>query len=92
MVKVSNFGLIQCLDNDREGSFTKMTGTTNCMAPEVRNGKYAAPSDLWSLGCLLFELFMGRCLFAHQVPSVTELKRSKWDDNDAFSAPNMAAG
>ena len=33
-----------------------MVGTPDCMAPEVVNGEYGRPADVWSLGCIVYEM------------------------------------
>jgi len=46
--------------NLREPTYKNFLGTPNYMAPEcVRNKNSDYSSDLWSLGCLLYNLFTG---------------------------------
>ncbi|HEX3964821.1 MAG TPA: serine/threonine-protein kinase [Trebonia sp.] len=67
-VKVLDFGLAAALD---PGEFSLITqvgetpGTAFYIAPEVASGEQATPaSDLYSVGCLLYELLTGSVVFA----------------------------
>ncbi|EKX39389.1 hypothetical protein GUITHDRAFT_76463 [Guillardia theta CCMP2712] len=52
-VKVGDFGISKVLDAELE----KRVGTKRYMAPEVYNKQdYSNKADIWSLGCVLFEL------------------------------------
>ncbi|PSN54558.1 hypothetical protein C0J52_07113 [Blattella germanica] len=55
-VKLGDFGLARMLHDDV--SFAQTTvGTPYYMSPEViKGGKYNKKSDIWSLGCLVYEL------------------------------------
>ena len=46
--------------NSYNCSFSLNLGSPTYMAPEViQSGEYSMASDLWSLGCVLFEMFTG---------------------------------
>jgi serine/threonine protein kinase len=71
-VKVLDFGLAAALT---KGEFSQITrtgetpGTPFYMAPEVAAGRQATPaSDLYSTGCLLYELLTGQVVFADLDP------------------------
>jgi serine/threonine protein kinase len=71
-VKVLDFGLAAALT---KGEFSQITqtgetpGTPFYMAPEVAAGSQATPaSDLYSTGCLLYELLTGQVVFADPDP------------------------
>jgi serine/threonine protein kinase len=71
-VKVLDFGLAAALT---PGEFSQITragelpGTASYMAPEVAEGNPAEPaSDLYSVGCLLYELLTGTTVFANSDP------------------------
>lgn len=55
-VKLGDFGLAKILDEKEK--FTKtIVGTPLYMSPElVKNRKYNTKSDVWALGCLIYEL------------------------------------
>ena len=64
-VKLTDFGLARAFE-DREGQvLTQAAGTPYYMAPEQIRGEPVDPrTDLYSLGCVLFELVTGRAPFA----------------------------
>jgi len=77
-VKVLDFGLAAALT---PGEFSQITrsgeipGTASYMAPEVAEGNPAEPSsDLYSVGCLLYEMVTGCRVFADADP-VAEIER-----------------
>ena len=61
-VKIGDFGLARSFDE--QNPITVAAGTPNYMAPEQLNGHPQAASDLWSLGCLLYEMLTGQVCFA----------------------------
>ncbi|KAH9600975.1 PDK1-type [Trypanosoma melophagium] len=57
-IKLADFGSACYLKDDAGNTFA---GTAAYMSPEmVETGKASATSDLWALGCVLFQLFVGR--------------------------------
>ncbi|ORC86709.1 putative protein kinase [Trypanosoma theileri] len=57
-IKLADFGSACYLNDDAGNTFA---GTAAYMSPEmVESGKASATSDLWALGCVLFQLFVGR--------------------------------
>jgi eukaryotic-like serine/threonine-protein kinase len=66
-VKVLDFGLAGALRADEYSQITRTgetPGSAFYMAPEVAAGEPATPaSDLYSVGCLLFELLTGNVVF-----------------------------
>jgi serine/threonine protein kinase len=66
-VKVLDFGLAGALSTDDYSQITRTgetPGSAFYMAPEVAAGQAATPaSDLYSVGCLLFELLTGNVVF-----------------------------
>ena len=67
-VTVLDFGLAAALGLDEFSQITlsgEIPGTACYLAPEVIDGDPASPrSDLYSLGCLLYELLTGTCAVA----------------------------
>jgi 3-phosphoinositide dependent protein kinase-1 len=57
-VKISDFGTV-CRVDDKEAN--KFTGTAFYVSPEVLiTGSAGYTSDLWALGCVVFQMFVGR--------------------------------
>ena len=57
-VKIADFGLACYLEDDE--CFVQDTGTVGYKAPEIiRNEPSDFKSDVWSLGCILYELLTG---------------------------------
>ncbi len=66
-VKVVDFGLSKALDSDDESqklTFTgQLVGSVQYMAPELAEVKANERSDIYSFGCILFEMLTGELLF-----------------------------
>ena len=62
-VKLGDFGLARTLDNNPklDGVVTDYVATRWYRAPEMilAAQKYAKPIDMWSIGCILYELLVG---------------------------------
>ncbi|EPY50924.1 NEK/NEK2 protein kinase Fin1 [Schizosaccharomyces cryophilus OY26] len=64
-VKLGDFGLSKLLDNTR---------TPYYMSPEIiRNNPYSAKSDIWALGCVMFEV----CMLSHPFEGRSYLELQK---------------
>lgn len=62
MCKLLDFGIATTMDN--QGQQHPSAGTPGYIAPETINAKHRDPrSDLFSLGCIAYELIYGRRLF-----------------------------
>jgi len=67
-VKIADFGIAKATTNMQTGAFLTATGTTvgtpTYMAPEQAMAQDIGPwTDLYSVGCMAFELFTGRVPF-----------------------------
>src|SRR4051794_31536125 len=67
-IKIADFGIAKVTDDTDMQSFLTATGTTvgtpAYMAPEQALGRDIGPwSDLYSLGCIAYEMFTGRLPF-----------------------------
>jgi eukaryotic-like serine/threonine-protein kinase len=70
-LKLSDFGLATMVAATRITSAGKTAGTFQYMAPEQIRGKppVSAKSDLYALGCVLFELLTGAPPFGGETPA-----------------------
>ena len=56
LVKLGDFGVSRVLRNTCELAATQI-GTPYYMSPEIMDGKkYNSKTDIWSLGCILYEM------------------------------------
>lgn len=68
-IKVADFGLARSVAfNDEEGSapiLTEYVATRWYRAPEILLGsqKYTKSVDMWSVGCILGEMILGKAIF-----------------------------
>lgn len=69
-VKLADFGLARVLGDDRLTATGEMLGTPRYLAPEAALGKAEAASDLYSMGCVLYEILAGRPPFVGTVREV----------------------
>ncbi len=71
-VKVADFGLAFACDLSRNTLTGTVLGTPHYMAPELAEGKDACPaSDVYGLGCVLFEALTGFVPFSAPRPLLT---------------------
>ncbi|KAF5287799.1 hypothetical protein FQR65_LT12167 [Abscondita terminalis] len=69
VVKIGDFGISKILQNDTKTQ--TFIGTANYLAPEMCHGKpYNTKSDIWSLGCILYELCALERMFDGPVANV----------------------
>ena len=62
-IKLTDFGLSKLLNSSKQKAFT-ICGTIQYIAPEVFINKgYDKMVDWWSLGCLIYEMFVGKLAF-----------------------------
>mmetsp|Transcript_35100 Transcript_35100/g.91883 ORF Transcript_35100/g.91883 Transcript_35100/m.91883 type:complete len:826 (-) Transcript_35100:65-2542(-) len=65
VAKIGDFGIGRVLDNTQDAAMSTV-GTPCYMSPEVcRNEPYNWKSDVWSMGCILFEM----CMLEHAFQS-----------------------
>ena len=55
LVKISDFGMSRAIGEATDYLKTQC-GTKMYMPPEAHGGKYYFPTDIWSFGCVLFEI------------------------------------
>ncbi|HEY6596522.1 MAG TPA: serine/threonine-protein kinase [Asanoa sp.] len=83
-VKITDFGIAKATGSAHTGSFLTATGTTvgtpNYIAPEQAMGQEVGPwTDLYSLGVMAFELFVGHVPFYDTEEPVAVLMRQVSD-------------
>jgi beta-lactam-binding protein with PASTA domain len=70
--KVTDFGIVRALGGDSEQTMTQtgmVIGTAAYLSPEQAQGSPVdARSDVYSLGCVLYEMLTGRAPFAGETP------------------------
>lgn len=79
-VKVIDFGLAELFQGDQESS-DAFGGTLLYMAPEVFQYKLVMKSDVWSAGCILYNLFTGDYPFMATWP-LPKGKTMEWWQNE----------
>jgi len=79
-VKIGDFGLATKVDYDGERKRT-LCGTPNYIAPEVLGKKgHSYEVDVWSLGCILYTLLVGKPPFETQTlkDTYTRIKKNEY--------------
>jgi polo-like kinase 4 len=60
-VKISDFGLATQINQQFQSKHTTLCGTPNFISPEVASrSAHGLKTDIWSLGCLLYTMLVGR--------------------------------
>ena len=59
IIKIGDFGISKQFNSYKTYTITKnKSGTDYYIAPEkLEDGKFNEKSDIWSLGCIIYELF-----------------------------------
>jgi serine/threonine protein kinase len=55
-IKIADFGISKYFEDSQLELAHTLVGTTDYMSPEVLKGRYDYKSDVWSVGCVIFEL------------------------------------
>jgi len=86
-LKLADFGTARFLYKESEDE--DFVGTAEYVSPEVlMNKKSTAASDLWALGCIIYELFVGRTPFERE----TEYWTFEAITNGEYSFPEGVNG
>ena len=71
-IKLTNFGLSRITKDPKE-KFDKNCGNSEYLAPEIfSNLEYDSTVDFWSLGCIFYEMLIGRSPYKLQGESFNE--------------------
>jgi mitogen-activated protein kinase 15 len=100
-MKIADFGLARSVKSQGDDNNIKLTdyvATRWYRAPEILLGstKYSKAVDMWSVGCILGELIVGKAIFQgtstlNQIEKVLELiGKPKNEDIDAVESPHAA--
>lgn len=95
-VKIADFGLAAILPRFEKHNFDAdasvkrksskllkdMWGTPQYFSPELIGEAYGTQVDVWSLGCVLYELLSGHKLFGESIPNIDDI----WNDDKAEKA------
>jgi len=81
-IKIGDFGLSKQFNSYKSYTFTvKGAGTTEYTAPEIlgEEKKYNKKSDLWALGCIIYELFTQNLYFYDKMrDKIQQIKNDKY--------------
>lgn len=86
--KLIDFGLAQTYASSLSTgvqSSKLVEGTTNWMSPEALTGKASVASDIWSFGCLCYEVFTGLPPFVKEFRNEEALRSFLKDPTSDFS-------
>lgn len=79
IVKIGDFGLAATIEFDGERKKT-LCGTPNYIAPEILTKKgHSFEVDIWSIGCIMYTLLLGRPPFETKTLKDTYAKIKKCD-------------
>ncbi|GJQ71712.1 putative protein kinase [Trypoxylus dichotomus] len=74
-IKIGDFGISKCLRNNDQAN--TIIGTTNYLAPEMCDGQpYDMKSDIWSFGCIMYEVCSLERLFNGTISEVVTAIKS----------------
>lgn len=83
LVKLGDFGIATVLKGSREYMAESVVGTPYYMSPEIVQGqKYNQKSDMWALGCVLYEMLTLRKVFDATNPLrlVSDIVKGEYED------------
>ena len=63
---IGDLGHVEDFDNSISNSSNKVFGTDNYLAPEAHDLKRSNKIDIWSFGCIVYELFNLEKLFINK--------------------------
>ncbi|XP_028398483.1 serine/threonine-protein kinase Nek9-like isoform X3 [Dendronephthya gigantea] len=84
LLKLGDFGISKVLEDPQEMAET-VVGTPYYMSPELCKGeKYDSKSDLWAVGCVLYELLTLKKVFdaTNQLKLIWDIVKGEYEDID----------
>ncbi|XP_021600674.2 mitogen-activated protein kinase kinase kinase 20 [Manihot esculenta] len=90
--KIGDFGLAKKVQKKKRRTFdSSIAGTILYMAPEtLADHIQESPSDIWALGCIVYEMFTGKPLWGLNLAESTEELRERIADR--FELPEIPCG
>ncbi|CAH3150225.1 unnamed protein product [Porites lobata] len=92
LVKLGDFGIATVLKGSREFMAESVVGTPYYMSPEIVQGhKYNQKSDMWALGCVLYEMLTLRKVFDATNPLrlVSDIVKGQYEEIDSQYTSDM---
>lgn len=92
LVKLGDFGIATVLKGSREFMAESVVGTPYYMSPEIVQGhKYNQKSDMWALGCVLYEMLTLRKVFDATNPLrlVSDIVKGQYEEIDSQYSSEM---
>jgi serine/threonine-protein kinase len=95
--KVTDFGIVRALGGDGESTMTQtgmVIGTASYLSPEQAQGNPVdARSDVYALGCVLFEMLTGQAPFTGDTPLSIAYKQVREDPKQPSTVnPDVPSG
>jgi serine/threonine protein kinase len=82
---LTDFGLVKAAETSGLSTSNVLLGTSSYIAPELWDGKEASPAtDIYSLGCILYEMISGQVLFGGD--SAAEIMKKHLINGPKFSS------
>ncbi|KAK7035252.1 serine/threonine protein kinase [Paramarasmius palmivorus] len=84
-IKIADFGTAKDLDNPTEAE--KFVGTAQYVAPELLEAnETSTSSDLWALGCILYQMLAGRFVFSglSEFLTLQKIKKMEYSFPESF--------
>jgi NIMA (never in mitosis gene a)-related kinase len=85
-IKIGDFGISKILETNKKYAKSNV-GTFQYMALEIKDGKYDNKVDMYSLGCIMYELFHLRTFYYDKMDDDEEVRKidpdiynEKWED------------
>lgn len=90
-IKVIDYGVARFVD-EPPADDNAIAGTPACMPPEQWRGTVTAKSDVYALGCLLYELVCGETVFQGTLPQLMLAHTEKRAPRPSWLRPSIGAG